>query len=193
MTKKAPPSKFLTLKAYAKLRGQPESIIRRKLTQAGLTGPIDPAVANPLLDAGESHQEKKRKPWATITAKGADVSYNEAERRLRLAQAEQQELKLSKLKGTLVLREAVEREAFAMGRRVRDSIENLPARLSGLFAAESDQGRIFILFSKEIQQCLESLTNTAQSSANDAPSDANTRESRAKPQRQTRRSKVRPA
>lgn len=193
MATKAPIGKTLTLKAYAKLRGQPESIIRRKLTQAGLTGPIDPAVANPLLDAGESHQQKKRTPWATITAKGADVSYNEAERRLRLAQAEQQELKLSKLKGTLVLREAVEREAFAMGRRVRDSIENLPARLSGLFAAESDQGRIFILFSKEIQQCLESLTNTAPSSANDAPSDANTRESRAKPQRQTRRSKVRTA
>ena len=41
----------------------------------------------------------------------------------------------------------------------RDGVENLPAWLSGIFAAESDQGRIFELLSAEIQQCLEGLAN----------------------------------
>lgn len=179
MPKATPASAGLTIKAYAKLRGQPPAIISRKLKQAGLKPPIDPAEADRLLDAATSVQltraDGSRKK---ITVRGAEVSYNEAERRLRLAQAEQQELKLAKIKGTLVSREAAEREAFMMGRRVRDSLENLPARLSGLFAAESDQGRIFVLFSQEIQQCLESLTTAPDQTEPD--SGGSVRNSRAK-------------
>ena len=80
-----------------------------------------------------------------------------AQTRRTQAQAALEELKLRKETGELVLRSAVEQATFASGRRVRDGLQNLPARLSGIFAAESDQARIFALFSAEIQQVLEGL------------------------------------
>lgn len=89
------------------------------------------------------------------------TSYTAARARKETALAALRELQLKERTGELVEREAVERVAFATGRRIRDSIENLPARLSGLFAAESDQSTIFQLFSREIQVCLEGLTNDA--------------------------------
>ena len=75
------------------------------------------------------------------------------------AQADLMEVRVRTRTGELVERSAVAKECFAVGRRIRDGVENLPAWLSGIFAAESDQGRIFELFSAEIQQCLEGLAN----------------------------------
>jgi hypothetical protein len=40
---------------------------------------------------------------------------------------------------------------------------NLPARLSGLFAAEADQAKIFTTFTKELRQTLITLTAKAPS------------------------------
>lgn len=83
------------------------------------------------------------------------VSLYEAQRRRTLAQAEREELKNKELAGELVRRDAVEKALFRIGREVRDGLENLPARLSGIFAAESSQDQIFALLSKELQQVLE--------------------------------------
>jgi hypothetical protein len=69
------------------------------------------------------------------------------------------ELDLRQRSGELVLREAVERGFFSLARSVRDSLQNLPPRVSGLCAAERNQGKIFVLLTREIDQCLEGLTN----------------------------------
>ncbi len=86
------------------------------------------------------------------------VSLRGAQRRRTLALAIREELKNLELSGELVRRSAVKQEEFRVLREVRDALENLPARLSGIFAAEHDQQRIFALFSTEIQQVLEGLT-----------------------------------
>lgn len=62
-------------------------------------------------------------------------------------------------KGELVLRSVVNRTMFEMARRFRDRTLNVPARLSGILAAERDQARIFELFTEEIRQALEDLAS----------------------------------
>jgi hypothetical protein len=46
---------------------------------------------------------------------------------------------------------------FKVGRRVRDGIFIVPARISGILAAESDQAGVFRLRTQEIVQAMEGL------------------------------------
>lgn len=71
---------------------------------------------------------------------------------------ELREVKLKRLSATLVPVERVEKDWFESSRRVRDALQNLPARLSGPFAAEGKQEKIFDLFSKEVQLVLLELS-----------------------------------
>lgn len=84
-----------------------------------------------------------------------------AQSRHTTAKARQEELKLQRIEGTLVERAAVERAQFTAGRQVRERFKNLPARMSGILAAESDQAKVFALLTKEIQSCLEGLTSSS--------------------------------
>lgn len=149
-----PPPDPSSITSYAKSKGVTRNAMRVKLRKAGIVGPIDPVEADRLL-AEQASTRYKPIPDGT-----QGLSYNEWEKRLKAAKAGQEELKLQRIQGTLVLRAVVEQTVFSVGRRVRDKIENLPARLSGIFAAETDQARIFALFSEEIQQCLEGLTSS---------------------------------
>lgn len=94
----------------------------------------------------------------TTSSEAGPISYNEAERRLKLAKAKQEELKLKRIEGTLVLRSAVEAQLFAMVRQSRDSLQNISSRIAGLVAAEPDQERCFTILSREINAALEGLT-----------------------------------
>ncbi|MDN5940618.1 MAG: hypothetical protein L0H94_01945 [Nitrospira sp.] len=82
----------------------------------------------------------------------------EAVRKLEL-ENELRQIKLQRLAGTLVEVERVRADWFEAGRRVRDGLLNLPARLSGVFAAESSQEKIFEAFTKEIHQVLTELAS----------------------------------
>ena len=86
------------------------------------------------------------------------TSYDEAERREKVAKAQEAELRIAQIQGTLVLREVVEKMQFAQYRRVRDGLQNLPARLGGILAAESDQGKIRAILTQEIMQVLQDLS-----------------------------------
>lgn len=68
-------------------------------------------------------------------------------------------IKLQRIAGELVPVERVQKDWFEAGRRVRDGLLNLPSRSSGVFAAESDQNKIFDLFTKEIHQILTELSS----------------------------------
>lgn len=50
--------------------------------------------------------------------------------------------------------EQVQADWFRFGRQIRDNLLNLPSRLSGPFAAEMDQNKIFTMFSGELHQIL---------------------------------------
>ena len=58
---------------------------------------------------------------------------------------------------TLVQESKVTEEAFRVGRLVRDAMLNVPARLAGILAAESNQRKVHDLLEKEIRQALEAL------------------------------------
>ena len=55
-------------------------------------------------------------------------------------------------------RDAVDKEFFALGREVRDTLLNMPSRLAGLVSAEKNQENNFQTIEREIQQCLNGLT-----------------------------------
>ena len=101
-------------------------------------------------------EEKKNKGrWGSSTSKTAQ-QWDEAYRKFK---AKQMELEYRKSIGELVEVSKVEKEAFRIGRVVRDSLMNVPARVSGQLAAESNQFKIHQILEKEIRQALEGLKN----------------------------------
>jgi phage terminase Nu1 subunit (DNA packaging protein) len=79
--------------------------------------------------------------------------------RLVKCQADAAELNLRERTGELVERKAVADSQFKIGRRVRDSILNVPSRISGSCAAETDQHKIHVLLTRELTQALEGLAH----------------------------------
>ncbi|OAI46181.1 hypothetical protein AYO43_01255 [Nitrospira sp. SCGC AG-212-E16] len=66
---------------------------------------------------------------------------------------------MRKRQGELVERSAVEKKLYELQRRNRDALFNIPARLSGILAAESSQDVVFQLLTKELQQALQDLAD----------------------------------
>lgn len=60
--------------------------------------------------------------------------------------------------GARVLKEEVKKEAFELGRRVRESMINIPDRVAYDFAAITDAAEIHLLLTKAINEALEELT-----------------------------------
>lgn len=81
----------------------------------------------------------------------------EAVRKIQL-ENEMRHIRLRKIAGELVPVDRVQKDWFEAGRRVREGLLNLPNRLSGVFAAESNQEKIFDSFTKEIHQVLTELS-----------------------------------
>lgn len=81
----------------------------------------------------------------------------EAVRKMQL-ENEMRSIRLRKIAGELVPVDRVQKDWFEVSRRVRDGLLNLPSRLSGVFAAESNQEKIFDSFTKEIHQVLTELS-----------------------------------
>jgi len=67
------------------------------------------------------------------------------------------ELDFLERSGDLVRKALVEQDAFRLGRQIRDAILNVPARLAGILAAETDQRAVHDLLEKELRQALEAL------------------------------------
>ena len=78
-------------------------------------------------------------------------------RKLQL-ENEMRQIRLQKISGDLVPVDRVKADWFYAGRRVRDALLNLPSRLSGPFAAESKQEKIFDVFTTEIHAVLNELS-----------------------------------
>ncbi len=74
-------------------------------------------------------------------------------------QAELAKLQVDEKRGELVAVEAVKKEAFTLGRVVRDALLNIPDRVSHQLAGEIDPAAIHQMLSKEMQQALEGLAN----------------------------------
>ena len=69
------------------------------------------------------------------------------------------QLKLRERIGELVEPSAVADREFRTGRQVRAGILNVPSRVSGTCAAETDQHKIRALLTRELTQTLEGLAH----------------------------------
>jgi len=72
---------------------------------------------------------------------------------------EMRSIRLQKIAGDLVPVDRVQKDWFESTRRVRDGLLNLPSRLSGVFAAESSQEKIFDSFTAEVHAVLTELSS----------------------------------
>jgi phage terminase Nu1 subunit (DNA packaging protein) len=79
--------------------------------------------------------------------------------RLCKCQADTAELNYRERQGELVERKAVGDREFRLGRQVRDQILNVPSRVSGTCAAETNQDKVHELLSRELNQALEALAH----------------------------------
>lgn len=109
--------------------------------------------------------EHQHDPKASVAAfvkhlqqsKTSEEREKEEAEKLRLDNALKR-LKLERATGELLSRKAVGQAWFAAGRQIRDNLENLPDRLAGPLAAETDQAAVFALLTNEVHQVLDMLT-----------------------------------
>lgn len=87
----------------------------------------------------------------------SDPILAESQRRKEEFRAKLVELDYAERVSTLVRKDLIEETAFRVGRLVRDGLLNIPSRLAGILAAETDQRKVHDLLEKEIRQALESL------------------------------------
>lgn len=100
-------------------------------------------------------------------------SFSEEQTRERHFKAKLAELEYLERVKTLIKAEDVDKEWFRLCRVVRDSILNVPSRLSGLLVGQSDERIIHDLLEKELCQALEALANGMQTGADDCGTEVN--------------------
>ena len=109
---------------------------------------------------GELIPNKESKDIGVISAK----MMGEAERaRLLSAKADREELELKERRGRLVDREKERRAAFRLGRSLRNSVMNIPARISVELAADTDSNKIYRKLEHELIDALEMVSDLATS------------------------------
>jgi len=108
---------------------------------------------NPLASTSPTRKKSEELEIPTFNESRAKSEHFRAElARLDLETKEQQLVEVAR----------VQREAFTTARAVRDSLGNIPDRVSNQLAAESDPVVIHQTLSEEIRKALEALTNAGE-------------------------------
>jgi hypothetical protein len=117
---------------------------------------------------------------------------SESIRKMQL-ENEMRSMKLKRIAGELIPIDRVQKTWFESARRVRDGLLNLPSRLSGVFAAETSQEKIFEQFTNEVHAVLTELSSGQVSESlpllpleEETPAEPNTRDGRVDPPNTTR-------
>lgn len=113
----------------------------------------DPVETRPPKDAQELKQRVNRLPDDAIP------DLNESRARREHYQAELAKLQVTQQRGELVPVDQVKKEAFALGRSVREALANLADRLSHQLAGETDPARIHQVLSDEHRSALRELAD----------------------------------
>ncbi len=166
----------VSVKEYAGHRGVTERQIRRYLSD-GMIPPaalskkgrfilIDTDKADRILDKAflSSKVVSPRTPrpqvMARISKKGgtSGLDFTEARTLKERYKAALLKIELDEKTGRLVDSEAVKVAAFNKARAVRDSLLNIPDRISPILAAEKDQMKVADILTREIRTALEELS-----------------------------------
>ena len=92
-------------------------------------------------------------------SKGKDNTKTQYEKNIKEEESITKKIIRLRLEGKLVDAAEVKRAAFNDGRKIRDSIDSLPARLAPLLAVESDANKVFKIMDQEIRKVLEGAKN----------------------------------
>lgn len=96
-------------------------------------------------------------PGPEIDAEAQPMTYAEARAHREKFMAELARIELEEKQGKLIDAEGAKREAFRAARIVRDALLNLPDRVAGELAAETNQFKIHQRLTQEIRRALADL------------------------------------
>lgn len=150
----------LNLKGLSKAFGVSQVSIRNWLDK-GL--PHKRTSKGYTFDLSESIQWREKHLQAAKM--GGSSEFEAARTEKEVYRAKMAKLNYERLDGSLVPAGAVREQAFEKARQVRDSLLNIPARVSPILAAEMNAKRVNEILDKEIRQCLESLAHDLKQSA----------------------------
>lgn len=167
---------LLSANAYAKHRGVSHAAVLKAITEERLKESVRRRGPGYQINA-----ELADKEWAANTDSGSGwpahaknkqtaaaepdtesdpdqpISYAEARAQHERFKARLAQLELEQREAKLVEVEAVQRESFRIARLVRDSLLNIPDRVAGELAAETNQFKVHQRLVKEIRRALEDL------------------------------------
>jgi hypothetical protein len=119
-------------------------------------------------DQAPSSEVKECDPVSDGYFSGAP-NYAVARAARELCEAELRKLDLEERKGNLLSRRAVEIETFKLFRVLRDTILNIPSRISAQLAVESDPRNVEEVLETELRRALESFRRQEPIEDADAP------------------------
>ncbi len=176
----------LSIRAYAKQKGVSDTAVHKAIKSGRIPveadGTIDPAKANVAWERNTSpaqqrkpepvnpvptptpvHPQPIRQPSQRSTEQDAGPSMaGMPNYQMSRAVRETYNAKLTRLDyeertGKLLNAEDVAKEAFALARRVRDRLLNIPSRMASVLASETDSKTIEAMLSQELRIALEEL------------------------------------
>lgn len=98
-----------------------------------------------------------RKTLQTVMAGSQGPTINQSRTVLEAYRAKMAKVEYEAKIGTLVLAETVKKQAFACAREARDRLMNIPDRVAGLVAAESNERSCHEILMREIRAVCEDL------------------------------------
>jgi phage terminase Nu1 subunit (DNA packaging protein) len=148
----------LSYRAFAKIVGVDEKAVRKGVTSGRLEGCVGRSNGRPYI----MDPDLARQKWAAGATKPAPNGSGAptlTQVQIRVAEERAAALRLSneQRSGRLIFAEEARREAFECARAVRDGLLNLPDRLAGELAAESDARRVHARLDDELRKALETM------------------------------------
>lgn len=154
--------------AYARLRGTSRQYVNRLVRSGKLTlvdGKVDPEKADAELSENTDETRansglSNREPVAEAETGIGSTSLMEAKRLHEEYKARLAKLRYEEARGLLVEKSEVEREAYAVGRVVRDAMLAIPSRLRDMLAAEDDAKAVHRILERDVLHALDELSKT---------------------------------
>lgn len=164
---------MLTVSEWARRLGVSRQAAHKAVERCGIPlvdGKLDPDVATVLYQKRTRVRARQRQPEGAVAAgaptisgpaaapggdAGGDQDYWQSRARRERAEAETAELKLAELRGELVRVADVKAAHSKRLAALRESLLQLPARLSAVMAAESSQQRCFDVLQQEVHGVLQ--------------------------------------
>lgn len=147
-------ARTLSLRTFATQLGVSVNAVSKAVKSGRLMASIG---RNPKGDPVVRDVELAKKEWsanASKVTKAGGATLSEAQRQVAVERAKGMRLANLQKRRRLIPVDEAKREAFDAARTIRESILNLPARLSAELAAETDANKVHLLLDRELRQAL---------------------------------------